>query len=376
MAILSGKVGGVVASTLHTAGALAFLGGLVAYVVWARAARRGARHPDLLVLGATITYVGILANLFGGFVRTYQPGHPKFWDFGSEPWATVMVIKHAFLFAGMGAAVYLYEVQAPRLAKTQLEHVGRMERLAVWGAAAAIFVASVLGAVAAVTPIGGMMDVDDGNGEPPLPDPFAGAAHRFHGSITGGPLGGVVPPATGTFLVPEGARGLEAVLTLDRPATVTLTLRAPDGDTEFDSTDAQDTVPTASVSLPAAAAGTWEYTVSASTAVAAEWDLVVTLEGAFEEFVEDTVEVAPGEEATLSIHVPGGRSFTWDWGSSDHVGFTIRADGQMLFEPRHTRGESGNLTASSQTTYTLAWANDEDELVSLHYRVWGDFEVA
>lgn len=372
MAIEWGKVGSVASSTLHTAGALAFLGGLVAYIVWSRHARRGGSNADLLVFGATITYVGILANLFGGFLRTYQPGHPKFWEALDEPWAAVMVVKHAFLFAGMFAAVYLYEVVAPRLSKAIHDETPK-ERFAVIGTAAAILIASVLGAVAAVTPISGMAVDEPGTGGGTLPPPYLGASYPFSGTILGGPLAPLQQPQSGPFDVGQGARGLDARLSVPQGATVRLDLQAPDGQAFTATTDGTQAAPTAAIQVPMPAAGRWTYTITATSAVNAQWSLQVDIQGAYESYVEDTVTIQPGQSHAIDVRLPGGALMVWDWTSDTHLGFSIDQDGQRLFL-RHVEGEAGNITAASTADFTVAWQNDEAQPITLNLRLWGDFE--
>ncbi len=273
MSILTSKAGLVFASTLHTAGAIGFLAGLMVYVAWVRGARRGDPHPNLLALAATLSYVSILANLLGGFMRTYQPGHPKFWELFSEPWAMIMVVKHVFLFGGMFCLVYLTEVVAPRIRKAKKPPATtRKESAAVGFTAASILIASILGAISAVTPIGAAEVVPDH--EEPLPDGNLTETRTlpFSGTINSLPI--APQTETGSFDVPPGVAHLEATLTWSSTGTVLSLSVTPPSGMQVSGTASGQTV-TAETQAPTA--GTWAFEIGADQAVNVAWSLEIVL---------------------------------------------------------------------------------------------------
>ena len=70
------QLGVVLGSVLHTLGAILFLGGLVGYLAWHRHLAQGHHHRKVLDTAAFLTYLAIVVNLAGGFMRTFQTGHP------------------------------------------------------------------------------------------------------------------------------------------------------------------------------------------------------------------------------------------------------------------------------------------------------------
>lgn len=387
MSILNSTAGIVFASTLHTAGAIAFLAGLMVYVAWARSARRGDPNPKLLALGATMTYVAILANLLGGFMRTYQPGHPRFWELFEEPWALIMVIKHLVLFAGMFTAVYLFEIQAPRLRKAldagSLDEHDRRNRKretrAVWTTALSIFVASLLGALVIVTPIQALvgLDLGDGPDDPPAA-PFLGRTLSFSGTVSGGLLPQLADTDQGSFEVPADGSALRLRLTHGQGAGLTLTLTDPDGASQSASSTATDSAPEAIVEVAEPVAGTWRYTVAADAAVQADYVLEVAISGSVATVLEETVTVPDGSFFEINTDMASGAVIAWNWTSSDHVAFDLHThfDGQVQYHvERHTDADADQYEAQRDGGHSLLWANDTGAPVQVTYMVWGDFTV-
>jgi hypothetical protein len=149
---IDSQAGIVLSVSLHTLGAIALLGGLVGYLAWYRHLRLGHHHASWLQGAAFLTYVAIVANLVGGFMRTYETGHPSITQFNDSAWVRALAVKHVFLFVAMGAAVVLFERVAPRLIRAfkagSLAPVAPLgHRLGVLLVAVGILLAAILGAV-------------------------------------------------------------------------------------------------------------------------------------------------------------------------------------------------------------------------------------
>jgi hypothetical protein len=250
--------GVVIGTALHTLGAIGLLGGLIAYVAWHRHLARGQNHAQLLHFATFLTYVSILANLAGGFMRTYETGHPHVTAFASSAWVRAIAIKHAFLFLGMGAAVFLLERVAPRLRRALKE--GRFaeqpqtgHRVGVLLVALGILVAAVLGAVSTVLPVGEAAAPEEP--EPPVPDGYLNASGTYQATpLSPGSAGGELP-------VPAGMADIEVVLTWSA-ATSSLGIQivAPDGVVVKDLPGSGGRVEGALGRAPEA--GTWTYRIT------------------------------------------------------------------------------------------------------------------
>lgn len=393
--------GSVVATTLHTAGAIAYLAGLVAYTSWTRHLRQGQHQPTTLALGQVLAYIGILANLMGGFIRTYQPGHPTVWDFGSSGWATVMVLKHVALFVGIGLAVYLFEVVAPRLrrifkdqgSQALPDHAGRV---AVWGVATSIFLAAILGAWTTVLPVGAMepdgtTDMDGG----PEAQPFMGGTFAFAGSAqTGG-------PTAGTFEVGAGATELVAIFMgiIETPLTnlptspfvFTLSLVAPDGTVYSEQTDPTSQGDVAGVPVPerriemeidAPEPGSWSFQVSGDAAANGRWELSISVAGPDGFVLADTVHKAAGAGfCEINTEMEEGAVLSWNWSTEPatpiHFDVHTHFDGevQYLVDDDAVASHAGNVTATRTGGYSLLWENTSNVDVAITYRVTGDYRI-
>lgn len=267
------QVGVYLGSVLHTLGAIAFLGGLVAYLAWHRhLAARQHHHRAGLEAAMVLTYVAIVVNLLGGFMRTFESGHPRLEQFGESPWVRAIAVKHLFLFAAMGAAVYLFEVVAPRLVKahkagTLADPSPAGHRVAVVLVALGIVVAAILGAVTQVVPLVSASDHPEEE-MPAAPDTYANAT----GQLTSSPLAPAT--STGSFQVANGTTHLTA--TLDwTPTNYNLAgeLVGPSGQRVALSGSGGH----AAGELPSPAAGSWTYTVRSDLAANAAWTLSVRL---------------------------------------------------------------------------------------------------
>jgi hypothetical protein len=207
--LIDSKVGIVLSTALHTLGAIGLLGGLIGYVAWHRHLMRGHHHANVLHFATFLTYISILVNLLGGFMRTYETGHPHITDFATSSWVRAIAIKHVFLFLGMGAAVYLFERVAPRHLKAMWD--SKLPETSLTGhtlgvllVALGIVVAAVLGAVSSVLPVGAAAME-----EPDLiiPDSYLNVSGTYQAT----PL---TPGTTESDLpVPAGMADIELVLT-------------------------------------------------------------------------------------------------------------------------------------------------------------------
>ncbi len=205
------QAGVVIATTFHTLGAVGLLGGLIGYVAWHRHLRRGHHNPNVLAFATFLTYLSILVNLLGGFMRTYETGHPHITEFASSSWVRAISIKHVFLFLGMGAAVFLLESVAPRHLKTMREDRLADASMAGHGVGVllvslGIVVAAVLGAVSTTLPTAEAMPEEPA---PAVPDAYLNASGTFQSTP-------VAPGnAGGDLAVPAGMGDVEVVLTWD-----------------------------------------------------------------------------------------------------------------------------------------------------------------
>jgi hypothetical protein len=379
------QLGVVLGSVFHTLGAIAFLGGLVGYLSWHRhLAAKGHHHGRLLDNAAFLTYLSIVVNLLGGFMRTFQTGHPHLTQWDESPWVRAIAIKHLFLFVGQGAAIYLFEVVAPRLVKahkesgaggpTQFQPLGH--RLGVLLVALGILVASVLGALTQVVPlVSADAPIDDmhGDHEGPLVE-----YHNATGQLTSTPL--QQGQSTGSFRVPNGTVLLEATL-LWTPTQYDLRLGLEGPDVTVDSARGV-AGPAGSVVLEVDAppAGAWTYTIESDLAVDASWTLSIRMSvvASDEELLAGTRTIPPGQFFEINTEMENNTSFSWDWTSSATVHFNLHShfddEVQDLLDEDGTEGR-GHFTNQREGGYSLMWENTGTLPVTLDYRVWGDFTL-
>ena len=270
------QLGVVLGSVLHTLGAIAFLGGLVGYLSWHRhLAAKGQHHGRLLDNAAFLTYLSIVVNLLGGFMRTFQAGHPQLTQFGESPWVRAIAIKHAFLFVAQGAAVYLFEVVAPRLVRAHKADALRQPNplghgVGVLLVVLGVLVAAVLGALTQVVPF---VSADAGTEESERQTSvqFANAT----GQLSSSPL----QPArsTGPFRVPNGTVLLEATLTwTPTQYALRLDLAGP-GVTADSARGVATTAGSLTLKVEGPPAGDWTYFVESDLAADASWTLSIRM---------------------------------------------------------------------------------------------------
>lgn len=265
------SVGVVVGTALHTLGAIGFLGGLIGYIAWHRHLRRGHHHANALAMATFLTYLAIVVNLLGGFMRTYETGHPHLTQFATSAWVRAIAIKHLFLFTGMGAAVYLFEVVAPRHLRAHREQ--RLAQVSTTGhsigvllVVLGIVVSAILGAVSSVLPVGAAVQ------ETPQP-PLADAYHN----VTGQLLSTAVAPATvgGDFVVPANRTDLAVLLTwTPAQGNLHLELTDPTGQAVLVRDGSAGELEASLGSAPLA--GAWRFVLSSPDPVVnVQWSLVV-----------------------------------------------------------------------------------------------------
>lgn len=372
------QVGVYLASVLHTLGAIGFLGGLVAYLAWHRhLASQRHHHRNILEAAMVLSYVAIVVNLLGGFMRTFESDHPKLEQFADSPWVRAIAIKHVFLFAAMGAAVYLFEVVAPRLVKAH--KAGTLEdasptghRVAVVLVALGIVVAAVLGAVTQVVPLVAASDhpeEEHQHGETVL-------YHNATGQLTSSPLS---PSAsTGSFDVPAGTVTLNATLTWTPAQTqLRMDLTAPGGQKVTAPNTAGGTL---SVGREAPPVGSWTYSIQSDLAVNVAWTLALKLTTVpvNEHFLAGSKTVPPGAFVEVNTEVGKGEPIMWAWSTSAPVHFNVHShfDGQ---EKEHVADDSasgnGMFTNDREGGYSLMWENKGTSPVTLDYRVWGEYTL-
>jgi len=274
-------LGVATAISLHTLGALGFLGGIAAYLVWHRGLRHGHDVPRLLRGAAFTTYFSIGVNLLGGFLRTFESDHPDLELFPRSPWVQAIVIKHVFLFAAMGAAVLLFERVAPRArraaAEGTLAKAGTQHRILSAVALTGIGVAALLGAVSQVV----AEFPADAAPQTPMAMHDLVAYQNFTGTWSGTPA---TPAQVGrAFSVPENASFLSVTFDLGMVAQAQETLTEPDGTQH--TFQASATGQTATYLFQHPAAGAWSVTLSAPLVNASTWSISVktTVPGAMHE---------------------------------------------------------------------------------------------
>jgi len=367
--------GVVLASILHTLGALGFLGGLVGYVAWHRFLVHGHHHQRLLVNANSLAYTAIVANLLGGFMRTFESDHPDLLRFDSSPWVRAIAIKHVFLFAAMGAIVYLFEVMAPRLlARHEAGTLGDGEpaghRVGVLLVTVGIVVAAVLGALTLVYPPLEASAATD-HAHPETSTHFLNKT----GTLTTSP----VAPATATdsFTLGNATVALKATLTWT-PSQFALSadLKGPSGQL----VTLSSSTGSASATIPVPEAGAWTYTVRASVAANAAWTLSLGIEEAptDDAFTTGHVTIAPGKFAEVNMDVAKGDAMHWAWATSGIVHFVPHSHfggAEQEIGPKDAGTDSGHLESNRTGTYSLAWENTGSSPVTLDYRVWGDFTL-
>ena len=380
-------LGTAMASALHTLGAVAFVGGMAAFLGWTRGLRAGHPNGSLRLGAAFTTYLAIVANLVGGFMRLYRSGHPPLTDFAHEPWVQLMAVKHVALFIAMGAAVVLFQGVAPRLLRAC--HEGRLpgpvpadQRIAVSLVVFGVVMAGVLGAASLVTPLEHVAadeDMDAGPEDPgPLPAFHAVRYHNATGQLTSTAL--TPRTVTGAFDVVNGTGNLQAALLWDQADfTLELLLFGPDGQPAGAPEAASGRI---GLSVDGPSAGAWRYEIRADLAFDVAWDLSVRLapEAGDETLMADTLTIAPGNFFEINTQMPRNGTIAWDWSirEGDDVAFNLHShfddEVQYLVEET-TDAHHGAYTNDREGGYSLMWENTGSTPLTLRYRAWGDYTL-
>ena len=374
------QVGIVLASAMHTLGAVAFLGGLIGYLAWHRhLVHQGHHHRRLLDASAVLTYVAIVVNLLGGFMRTYQSDHPSLTEFATSAWVRAIVIKHVFLFAGMAAAVFLLEVVAVRHLRAwkdgSLPELKQdSHRVGVVVVVLGILVAGVLGAMTqVVTPVMAEAQDEDGDG-PNVPALTSVRYANATGQLTSTP----VQPAesSGGFEVDAGTAVLQATFLWAPPAeSLVAELVGPTGQTLLLAGDGQ-----AAGEVPGPAPGGWTYTVRANVALGARWELSVRMTPVTsdETLMSDTATIAPGQFFEINTVAKQGAALHWAWSTEADVHFDIHThfdDEVQYVVEEQSGGSSGSYTVARDGGHSYLWENTGVLPVTLTYRVWGAWDL-
>lgn len=376
--------GVVVGTALHTLGAIGLLGGLIGYVAWHRHLHRGHHHARVLNFATFLTYISILANLLGGFMRTYETGHPSITEFGSSSWVRAIAIKHLFIFLSMGAAIVLFERIAPRhiramKAGSLADEPMTTHALGVLVVALGIVVAALLGAVSTVLLPAQAQDMQgpgDGEGDGLAADAY----HNATGQLVSTPF--APGESSSSFEVPAGSTDLEATLIwTPTVANLQVVLEEPDGDVAFQVGGADGQQEGSLGSQPAP--GRWTYRITTSDPVASiDWDLTLRMPQAAgnQSVMSGTIVIAPGAVNFYEINTvsPLGGTLHWDWTASAAVHFDVHShfDDDVQYPVTMTASEhAGSYTNERQGGYSYLWQNDGPVAVTVTYRVWGDWEL-
>lgn len=374
------QTGIVLGTVLHTLGGIAFLGGLVGYLAWHRHLVHQGHHHRKVLDGATfLTYISIVVNLLGGFMRTFESDHPHLTQFAESAWVRAIAIKHVFIFAGMAAAVYLFEVIAPRLIAAHKQ--GTLEegkptghRIGVLIVALGILVSAVLGAITQVVPpVAASGDVDE------VEDHDEHIETVRYANATGQLSSNPVTPSTSTggFEVMEGTTVMEVTfLTAPSPSAVSVDLEGPDGNV----VSLMANGGTAQETVDAPAPGSWTYSVRADVAFGVTWELSVRMAASAggETLMADSITIAPGQffEINTVAEVDGHLGWSWSAGSAIHFDIHTHFDDEVQYVvEEQVAGSSGSYKVVRNGGHSYLWENTGALPVTLDYRVWGPWDL-
>ncbi len=373
--------GGVVlANTLHTLGAIGFLGGIVLYLSWYRGLTSGSSELMRLRNAAFATYLSLALNFLGGAMRMYQSGHPSLSAIGTSQWVQVLFVKHLFLIAAGVAAVVLFERVGPRLHRMAAndaarQSANRAQATLAGSVVVAIVLAGLLGAVTTVS--------DLGTGGPTLVGPDMDHAEReplYYNSTNRLTTSLVTDrPAQTTFVVPAGYAVVTTTLTWDGPQTLRLQLLDPEGNPAGQAEEVAGRVRIAA-SFPAP--GIWTASVSSDLAVDVPYTLATKVDPASDHtnILIDTVTLNPGVFYEINTEMELDAVLNWDWhitqGQPVHFDVHTHFDGEAQYLVDESVAEhEGNVTAHRKGGYSLLWQNEGATPLTLEYRVWGDFHL-
>ncbi|MGB0653200.1 MAG: hypothetical protein ACPGQL_08360 [Thermoplasmatota archaeon] len=381
------KVGAVLLNTLHTAGAIGFLGGLMMYVAWHRSLATGGAKLRTLAAAGTLTYFSITINFIGGALRTYQSGHPELTRLADNTWVQVLLIKHVFLVVSIIASFSLFERTGPGLHRLMRSgelaaggaKLHRRQAREVFLIVAGILVASLLGAVSTVTPLG--LDDGDGDGGPDGMGSEPALVETLYTNATGRLTSSLLTARSDevAFQVPEGYGHVEATLSWGGPFTLDLAIFDPDG-TAAGTPEAEPGQVVVALDDPPA--GSWRAVISSDAAVDVAYQVTIKVAAAAsdEALLASTVTLAPGVFYEINTEMDTNGTIRWDWRIAEdaevHFDLHTHFDGEVQYhiEGDHAR-HAGSFDAYRDGGYSLLWRNDGAVPLTLGYRVWGDFEL-
>lgn len=396
------EVGVLSANVMHSLGALLFVAGLSLYVYQARLVRRARVEGRAVPLGIlnyahVATLLGIGLNGVGGVMRLYESDHPSLDRLGDSLWVQVLLVKHLFLIAGVGLAVYLtwstWRATRGPQAASELER--RSPRVVAYAAAslATILLATVLGAVA------GDIDLAADLGQVPEvgPDaePMTAASSLPEADRLSVPgviqVGTPARPESWTyvFLVAPGRTVLAATLTWSTPvASLNLTVRDPQGVLPPASHQKGETSWTVTVRGPDVRPGNWTLLVRGDQALNERYQLTALAyaEGSTFRDLERTVTVLGGRrfaEANLVMVGPRTLNYSWEIVGSDakayfdvhvHIAKTGKVEEPVAGEWNRHAGTYRHVIQETDGA-SLLWQNNGTTPVDIHLRIWGHFRL-
>lgn len=399
------EAGVLLGSILHSVGALLFAAAIALYLYVAHSLRRAGReggptNVGLLNYAHVFNIIGIATNGIGGIARLYESDHPSIERLGDSTWVQVLFLKHLFLIAGVGFAVYLtwrtYRLTRP---SPDMERLHRESpRMTVLAAAslATILLSGVLGAVATNVDLAADLGLPPAGATDPNmeehpadhgPRVLADSVHE--GVITD--ASGTGTPRTSETTIPEGANRIVVVLSWGSgttaavdPSELSLALRNPEGQAPTGETSVVGKSITIKLEGLDVRPGLWTFSVSGRQAFQTSYELRVTAvrtdDGA--DFIERTVSVPTGRFFEANLLMAGGTSLSFQWevvGSDRAVYFDVHlhVDGTVTYP---VQGEwnryAGNYTHDGSTQGpSLLWENGTGGPISIHFRLRGDFSV-
>lgn len=370
---LDSEVALIAATSLHSLGALGILAGLALFLMyrgrWMRDAPRTALRKTL----TWTTYGSIVANLAGGFMRTYLPEHPTLKDFAVSPWVQVITIKHVFIFAAMAGLLLLVHKVIPAMEqvapkKRTSSEPALLQQVSVVLVLAGLIAASIMGAQAQITDLGDGFDDNRPQGHDASMD---AGGFQTQGTLTGSPLNPA--SSTGKMQVPSQAVFLDVETTWAGSAS----------QAAFAFTDPTGTVYELQGDDDArflAVPGEWTYTVEASFAASEAWELSVDFVGiGTGQLLDQAVLVGPDRFYEINTIAEQGIEICWLWSSAADVEFDLHThfDGQLEYLYQETtHADRGCYTTQREGGHSLLWYNGGSPSVAVDLRVWGDFELA
>lgn len=397
--------GNVLATFLHTFGALLFTAGLFLYVYQARLVKN-ARGRDiapslrLLPLAHVLNLSGIGMNGLGGLMRLYQSDHPGLDQMGDSLWVQVIFVKHLFLIVGVGLAAFL-TLRTHLLA--QSDHAPRnffpeTQRITTLAAAsfATIIVASVLGAIASSAPLPAAEGTEGAGQALSVPvDANLGSSTTTvisYANASGFITGSLVQPgrASSSLPVPAGATEVWAELAWrnsTRSSILDLVLQGPDGSPVPDQKKTWGPARVVVVVESSQPRGNWQAIVTTTRAVNEAYNLVGRVtQGPVPTSYEQTFFVNPDAAASfveINLLMKVGQRFEYTWEvveSPASVDFNIHLhiDNQVLYPVRGSwNRHGGEYTHNESRTegVSLMWENPSTEPLKVHCRIVGDFKV-